>query len=257
MRNSTRVRTSRNDPRKSTRAIEDRLLAGFCGSLEQIASNRTHTISIETRVKGTCAMKAILQSQVSFTYPPKTPPRPLPRPQKTLPIPCQTPRWCRGTKSLTRIVEMVLTHPPPTPATSLCSRYLSVSYFVRRGSGAITPTPRIIVHSSLAKPQTMLPLAKTALLTIIPHRREKISVNLPLNGCVAACPIKKAVASHARRGSELKLVAIGAARLAITVPSNVEDQASTIRKSLRIRGGRYLDTTYQVQQQKYLARCLT
>ena len=54
---------------------------------------------------------------------------------------------------------------------------------------------------------------------IKPDEREKISVNLPLKGCVAAWPIKKAVASQARSERELKLVAMGAARVAMIVLS--------------------------------------
>ena len=64
-----------------------------------------------------------------------------------------------------------------------------------------------------------LPRAKKQLLTTKPDDREKMSVNLPHSGCVIACPIRKAVASQARSESELKLVAIGAARLAMIVPS--------------------------------------
>ncbi len=96
------------------------------------------------------------------------------------------------------MVDIVFRPPPPIPANIL---------------------PRIMVHSSLANPQIRLPRANRQLQVTRPDDREKMSVNLPLSGCSAACPIKKAVASQARRESELKLVAIGAARVAIIVPS--------------------------------------
>ena len=65
----------------------------------------------------------------------------------------------------------------------------------------------------------MLPVAKIQLLTTKPHWREKMSVNLPLKGWVAPCPIRYAVASHAKSESELNSVEIGAANVAIIVPS--------------------------------------
>ena len=96
------------------------------------------------------------------------------------------------------IVIITFRPPPPTPASTL---------------------PRIIIHCSSANPQIRLPRAKKQLLTTKPDDREKMSVNLPISGCVIACPMRKAVASQARRESELKLVAIGAARVAMIVLS--------------------------------------
>ena len=197
-RNNTKADTKRNDPEKSTRDSEGLELPVILEVRDSIVLNWKQIMASEMAVNGTCAKKAALQFQVSLTYPPNTPPMPLPRPQKTLLRPCQSARCRKGIKSLTIIVDMELRQPPPTPANTL---------------------PNIIVHSSLAKPQTRFPMAKRRLLTIKPHCREKMSVSLPLNGCVAACPIKNPVASHAKRERELKLVAIGAARVAMTVPS--------------------------------------
>ena len=70
------------------------------------------------------------------------------------------------------------------------------------------------------------------MLTIKPEEREKISVNLPLKGCVAAWPIKKAVASQARSERDSKLVAMGAARVAMIVLSKGQTLAFNVLQPL-------------------------
>ena len=88
--------------------------------------------------------------------------------------------------------------PPPIPATIL---------------------PRIMTHSSLARPHIRLPAAKKAFEYMSPVRRENISVSLPESGCSAALAIRYDEANHERSVKELKDVEMGAERVATMVES--------------------------------------
>ncbi len=88
--------------------------------------------------------------------------------------------------------------PPPMPATT---------------------RPRMMTHSSCARPQIRFPRAKKTFEKIRPVRLERISVRRPLRGWRAALAMRYADASQESRDRELNDVDIGAERVAIIVES--------------------------------------
>ena len=79
--------------------------------------------------------------------------------------------------------------------------------------------PVIMTPLVAAKPQIRLPAANSKLLITKPVQRPYMSVNFPESGWHAAVAIMYAEATHASRLSELKLVEMGADRVAMMVVS--------------------------------------
>lgn len=90
----TSVAINNEDPRKSTRSSRD------CPSSISGFSTCIYIITTEARVNGSCTRNASLQSQTSLRNPSKTSPRPLPRLQHTLLIPCHRLRLQGEIRSL-------------------------------------------------------------------------------------------------------------------------------------------------------------
>lgn len=117
---------------------------------------------------------------------PKDAPEPIAKPAEDVahPLPESALPGLGGIMSLTLMVEMEFRQRPPAPART-----------------------HLIIIAQLfrANARVRFPSARRQWLTISPRQREKISVNLPLTGWVAACRIRIAVANHTRRESEWKL----------------------------------------------------